>query len=85
MMQLFSESQINQLGKSFRINHDIFRFEISKYDIMSMEMTDGIENSSNIEHCSMIIKSPITSQSRKQFSTLDILEHHVDMLGVLEC
>lgn len=49
-----------------------------------MQMNDSVENPSNIEYSSIIIKSAIFSKSTKKFSSLNILKEHVNMFGILE-
>ena len=83
-MQLLCKAKIDKLWESFCINHNILRFEVSKNDVLGMKVADGVKNSSNVKHGGGSIKPSIARQSCEQFSSLNVLEHHIDVFRVLK-
>lgn len=47
-------------------------------------MTNGIEDSCYIEHGGVVVEPAVAGESGEEFSSLDVLEHHVDVFGILE-
>lgn len=84
VVQFFGESQVYQFGESFGVHHDILGFEVSEDDVFGVQVADGIQHSCHVEHRSVVVESAVPSQSSEQLSSLNILEHHVDVLGVLK-
>lgn len=83
-MQFLGEPQVNQLWKTLSIYHDVFGFEISKDYILCVEMANSIEHSCNVKHGCMVVEAPIARKPGEEFPSLDILEHHIDMLRILK-
>ena len=51
---------------------------------MGVQVCDGIEHTGYVEHGSVVIESPVSGESGEELSPLYVLEHHVDVLGILE-
>lgn len=84
VVQLLGKAEIDELGKPVGIDHDVFRFEVSEDDVSSVQVRDGVKHSCYVEHGGVIVESSVACESGEEFSALDVLKHHVDVLGVLE-
>lgn len=84
MVQFFSEAQVDEFGEALCVDHNVFRFKVAEDDVLGVQVADGIEYACYVEHGSGTIEAAVSSETCEEFSSLDVLEHHVDVFGVLE-
>ena len=84
MVELFCKAQVNQLREAIGVDHDVLGLEVPEDDVLGMQVADGVEHPGHIKHSGIVIKAAIAGESREEFSPLDVLEHHVDVFGVLK-
>ena len=49
-----------------------------------MEVADGVEDPRHVKHGRAIVEAAVAGEPGEELPALDVLEHHVDVLGVLE-
>ena len=84
MIESFCEPEVDQFGEALRVDHDVFGFEVSENDVLGVQVADGIEDSCHVEHGGVVVEATVAGESREELASLDVLEHHVDVFGVLE-
>jgi len=84
VVQLLGKAEVYQFGEAFRVDHDVFGFEVSEHDVVGVEVRDGVEDPGDVEHGSVIVEPAVSGEPGEELSALYVLEHHVDVLGVLE-
>lgn len=69
---------------SVSINQEIFRLQISVYDILAVHMAKCKQNFTYIEHGYIITKASIFAEPIKKLTSRAILENHVDKAVILK-
>lgn len=84
VVELLGEAEVDEFGEAVGVDHDIFGLEVSEDDVAGVEVGNCVEDSSDVEHGGVVVESSVAGESGEELPALDVLEHHIDVFGVLE-
>lgn len=84
VVELLGEAEVDEFGEAVGIDHNVFGLEVAEDDVAGVEVADGVEHSGHVKHSGVVVEAAVAGEPGEEFPALDVLEHHVDVLGVLE-
>ena len=81
--QLFGKTEVDQFDVTFRVQEQVFGFEISVNEASRVEVFECLDDASCYEPGGVVVEAASVPEDCPHFSTQARLQEHVDIFGVL--